>query len=101
MGKDGRTFFERAKECVTKMITRKIFARPNDEFGIVLFGSDETDNDLNKSQLGYENITEMGYMEMPSWEMLEKIAAIEQGEGARDWIDALLVAINYIQIQTE
>lgn len=99
--KRGRTFFERSIECTRKIITRKIFSKPNDEIGIVLYGSDETKNDLYDQDLGYENIVELDTMKMPSWNMVEKVENIKQGNRSVGWSDVLVAAIQYMSNETQ
>jgi ATP-dependent DNA helicase 2 subunit 2 len=96
------SFFERARDCIFKIVLRKIFAKPNDEVGIILFGSDETKNDLNSDKLGYQNIVEMDELKIASWDMLKKIKEIKQSQtNSCDFVSALLVGINYARNQTE
>lgn len=96
------TFFERAKECAKKIILRKIFSSPNDEIGIILFGSDKTSNNLNASFDGYEGIVEMGEMELPSWRLLKKLEKVECSKiSSSNWVDGMLVALNYFTEETK
>lgn len=96
------TFFDRAKACVMKIILRKIFSCPNDEIGIILFGAEESQNSLNNSQFEFEGIKELGSLECPNWQMLRKIDKIEIAmNSTSNWIEALLVGLNYAQDETK
>ncbi|CAG9804765.1 unnamed protein product [Chironomus riparius] len=99
--KTGKTFLQRSLDCVKKIITRKIFAKPNDEIGVILFGTDDTKNDLNDKGFGYDNIVEMDKLKMPSWAMLDEINKIKSGNASVGWSDGLLVAMNYMSTETE
>ncbi|XP_070496004.1 X-ray repair cross-complementing protein 5-like [Chironomus tepperi] len=99
--KSGKTFLQRSLDCVKKIITRKIFAKPYDEIGIILFGTDDTKNDLNDKNFGYDNIVEMDTLKMPSWTMLEEVCKIKPGNALVGWSDGLLVAMNYMSTETE
>lgn len=84
-----------------KMILRKIFSAPTDEVGVILFGCKETSNALNSSDLGFEGIVEMGSLEVPTWEMLRKLDKVQgNNESNVDWIDALLVALEFARNET-
>ncbi|CAO1394725.1 unnamed protein product [Diamesa hyperborea] len=101
-GDKNETFLSRAKACVSKIIQRKIFTKPNDEIGLVLMGCDDTQNDLNSSLEGYENIAEVIPLSIPRWEMLRTLEKIEASDTASsDWVDGLVVALNYLKIQAE
>uniref|UniRef100_A0A182JTS8 Ku domain-containing protein n=1 Tax=Anopheles christyi TaxID=43041 RepID=A0A182JTS8_9DIPT len=71
---------------------------PNDHVGIVLFGTDETNNQLNVDSGGYENITEAFELKPPNWQTLR----IMQNQVVRTnseacWFDALIVATNFLR----
>lgn len=86
------TFFDRAKTCVSKIIQKKIFAKPNDEIGIVLMGSDSTKNDLNKSLDGFDNFTELVPLQMPSWEMIRTVDALEATDKTSETGENIFIA---------
>lgn len=84
-----------------KLVSRKIFSSPTDEIGIILFGCKESLNSLNSSGLGFEGIVEVGSLEVPTWEMLRKLDKIEANNDSNvDWIDSLLVALEYARNET-
>ncbi|CRK99586.1 CLUMA_CG012898, isoform A [Clunio marinus] len=100
-GKGEKSFFDRSKECVSKIIQKKIFAKPFDEIALILMGSDETDNELNKSFNDYENIVEKVHLQLPSWDMVRKLDELTTTDFASDWVDGLLVAINFAKVHTQ
>jgi ATP-dependent DNA helicase 2 subunit 2 len=101
-GKNGLTFFERAKQCATKIILRKIFSSPQDEIGCITFGSLESVNGLNQSFGEFDNIVEMGGLECSTFDLLRKLEKVEAAteDYDCDWLRALLVAINYVEKET-
>lgn len=83
------------------MILRKIYSSPADEIGVILFGCKDTENSLNSSGLGFEGIKEMGPLQVATWEMLRKLYQVEaEKDSNKDWIDGLLVALNYVREET-
>lgn len=65
-------------------------------------GCDDTKNDLNSSLEGYENIAEVIPLSIPRWEMLRTLEKIEASDTAStDWVDGLVVALNYLKLQAE
>ncbi|XP_037024840.1 X-ray repair cross-complementing protein 5 isoform X2 [Bradysia coprophila] len=98
------TFFEQAKECLAKILQRKIFTTPKDEIGLILIGTDDTNNVLNDSEdtLGdYEHISVAFDLEMTNWQMLKilerEIVGPSNSEG--DWLSALIVAMDFLKGQ--
>lgn len=100
-GSNGLSFFDRAKECVSKIMQKKIFAKPNDEVGLVLMGAEETSNDLNSSLQGFENIVEMTQLQIPTWEMIRDLDKLNPCDYSSDWVDGLIVALNFAKNSTQ
>lgn len=98
--KDGDSFFQRAKGCVSKIIQKKIFAKPTDEIAVLLMGADDTFNDLNRSMEGFENIVEMIPLQMPTWDMVRRVDELKVCDNSSDWVDGLVVALNFAKNET-
>lgn len=97
-GKDNQSFFDRAKGCVSKIIQRKIFSKPQDEVGLVLMGTDKTSNQLNVEYGGYENIAEAFELGPSNWQMLRVLEKqIQPSKVDADWFDALVVAMHFLK----
>lgn len=64
-------------------------------------GSDDTDNDLNRSMSGYSNIVEKIPLQIPSWEMVRSLNQLTPSDFSCDWVDALVVAMNFIKNETQ
>lgn len=100
-GKTGLSFFDRAKECVSKIMQKKIFAKPNDEVALMLMGSDDTENDLNSSMGGFENIVEKVRLQIPTWGVIRDLEQLSPCDFSSDWVDGLVAALNYAKIETQ
>lgn len=82
----------------------QIFTTPKDEIGLILIGTDGTNNVLNISEdtLGdYENISVAFNLEQTNWQMLRilerEIVGPSNSEG--DWLSALVVAMDFLKEQ--
>lgn len=100
-GKTGKSFFRRALNCASKIVQKKIFARPNDEVAVLLMGAEDTKNDLNRSMTGFENIVELIPLQMPTWDIVRELDKLEPSDFSTDWIDGLVVALNFARNETE
>ncbi|XP_062546603.1 X-ray repair cross-complementing protein 5 [Armigeres subalbatus] len=101
-GNDGQTFFERAKNCVSKIVQRKIFSKPQDEVGLVLMGTDETNNQLNLDYGGYQYISEAFELNPSNWQMLRILEKqVHPSTVNGDWFDALIVAMNFLKVNAQ
>ncbi|KAM6979367.1 X-ray repair cross-complementing protein 5-like [Tautogolabrus adspersus] len=93
--------FEHAKKVIQKFVQRQVFAETKDELALVLFGTDSTDNFLNKDGQ-YQNISVRRHLMMPDFDLLEEIQNEVHPEGSQaDWLDALVVCMDLLQRETK
>lgn len=64
-------------------------------------GADDTKNDLNTSLSGFDNIVEMIPLQIPTWEMVRELEDLEAGNFSSDWVDGLVVALNFAKNETQ
>ena len=65
-------------------------------------GTEDTSNALNSSLGGYENICEAFELSTPNWDMIRKLEKhLEPSNSSADWIDSLLVAMNFLHDSAE
>ncbi|XP_052896950.1 X-ray repair cross-complementing protein 5-like [Anopheles moucheti] len=96
-GTDKQSFFQKSIACASLIIQRIIFSAPNDHVGVVLFGTDETDNQLNVELGGYEHITEAFELKQANWATLRILLdQVAQTKVETCWFEALIVAINFL-----
>ncbi|VDK44984.1 unnamed protein product [Anisakis simplex] len=102
---DERSDFEKAKEALDWILTRKIFAKSPDEFTIILFGSDKTRLCTNcANEDGTTNIffceDEMQTAKMDWLKLIDKeLKTSDSVKG--DFVSALIVAIDYMRLCME
>ncbi|KAI0757613.1 hypothetical protein C8Q80DRAFT_110315 [Daedaleopsis nitida] len=88
------TNLEWSIQFVMLKIQEMIFnGRKTDKCGVVLFGTEGTDNIINKQTDGYEHVIEYIPIAQPNAGTLGKLAALEPSTIAGDPIDALIVGI--------
>lgn len=64
------------------MIQQKLLFTRQDELGLVLVGTDETDNDLAAEDGGsYEHVTVLKQLQKPDLQLLETIKSVGGGVG--------------------
>ncbi|XP_053676076.1 X-ray repair cross-complementing protein 5-like [Anopheles nili] len=97
-GNEKQTFFSKSKECASLIIQQMIFSAPNDQVGMVLMGTEETNNQLNVESGGYEHICEAFDLKPPNWQNLRILEnQISQSMSEANWFDALIVATNFLR----
>ncbi|KAF8523097.1 SPOC domain-like protein [Hysterangium stoloniferum] len=82
-------------EFVMLKIQEMIFhGRKTDQCGVILFGTEETDNIINKSAAeGYEHVSEFIPIGQPNAQTMAKIKSIKPSTEVGDPIDAMIVGI--------
>ncbi|XP_047480476.1 X-ray repair cross-complementing protein 5-like [Penaeus chinensis] len=88
------SFFSQAKKCLTNILQRKMFAEKcKDQVGVVLFGTDGTDNNLASGDQ-YQHITVLREIMTVDWDMMNEVDQVPFGKARADWLDALVVAMD-------
>eukprot|EP00026_Physarum_polycephalum_P002636 Phypoly_transcript_02644.p1 GENE.Phypoly_transcript_02644~~Phypoly_transcript_02644.p1 ORF type:complete len:733 (-),score=115.46 Phypoly_transcript_02644:534-2660(-) len=89
---------EGALKAVNLLVQQKIMYGKKDEVGLVLCGTQETDNPL--SDTGYEHITVARDLTVPDLDLLRFIEQIGPSEYTGDLSDALIVAMDMLNKKT-
>lgn len=82
MGKSGPTYLEAAIKAINLLVQQKMLFGKHDEIGLVLFGTQETNNQLSAD--GYENISVVHSITTPDLDLLRLIEKIEPGNAEAD-----------------
>ncbi|XP_051479834.1 X-ray repair cross-complementing protein 5 isoform X1 [Apus apus] len=91
---------EQAKKVMTKFVQRQVFAESKDEVAVVLFGTDDTKNDLASGDQ-YQNITVHRSLMLADFELLKDIEdVIKPGSEQADFLDAIIVCMDLLQKET-
>ncbi|EFA77444.1 ATP-dependent DNA helicase [Heterostelium album PN500] len=88
------TPIEEALKSATLLYQQKLLYGKKDELGVVLIGTKETKNNLQKD--GYHHITTQTEIEEPTLETLKFLEQLKPGQSRGDIIDALIVAMDML-----
>ncbi|XP_045488808.1 X-ray repair cross-complementing protein 5 [Pieris rapae] len=89
VNKGEKSFYESAKECVGKIIERKIISQGKNCLGIILLGSKKSSDDFKYIELFRE-------LQAPTWQMIRDLPE-KPCKAKGNWFDALIVAFNHFQ----
>ncbi|XP_057869345.2 ATP-dependent DNA helicase 2 subunit KU80 isoform X2 [Cryptomeria japonica] len=81
---------------VSILVKRKIFFNKSDELGLVLFGSEEANNDLQKEVGGYESVAVKRPIRVVEEDLLEYLSELPRGRAQGDFLDALVVGMDLL-----
>ena len=94
----GRSFLEAALECASLLVERRLFAESRDEFAVVMFGSEDTNNNLSYENI---NVLERG-MAPADWELVSFLREHISGTNMEpDWMDGVIVALDFLKNASE
>ncbi|KAL5564347.1 hypothetical protein UlMin_027511 [Ulmus minor] len=83
------------KVC-SMLIEKKLIYNKYDEVGVVLFGTEETKNELTKEVGGYEHVTVLRDIKVVDGDLLEAFQKLPRGTYAGDFLDAIIVGMDIL-----
>ncbi|KAF4321686.1 hypothetical protein BBO99_00001141 [Phytophthora kernoviae] len=100
------TRFAAAVSAVENVVQQKLFFKPKDEVGIVAYGSEETDNQLNEEQGEdeYRNVQVVNSIDTVTLQMCEKLRALKPSVSTDtkvDILNGLIVALDLLFRRTD
>ncbi|CAF1443443.1 unnamed protein product [Adineta steineri] len=87
-------------DILQMIVQRKMFQQSKDELALILYGGDETNNDL-ADENNYQNISVVFSLSPANWHLFEEIQKIKPGNNPADLIDAIVVAADHLRRETE
>jgi len=99
----GASFLNAALECASMFVSKKLFSESKEVFGVVLFGTEETNNPLADLGDSYQNIKfiERGFCRA-DWETIQYLREhVEGGRLPGDWVDAVVVALHCLREESQ
>ncbi|TDH67454.1 hypothetical protein CCR75_005968 [Bremia lactucae] len=100
------TRFAAALAAVENVIQQKLFFKPKDEVGIVAYGSEETENQLNEEQGEdeYRNVEVVNSIDSPTLHMIKRLRELKPSASEDtkvDILDGIIVALDLLFRRTD
>lgn len=83
------------KVC-TLLLEKKLIYNKYDEVGVVLFGTEETNNELTVEVGGYENIVVLSHIKVVDGDLVDVVEQIPRGTVPGDFLDAIVVGMDML-----
>ncbi|XP_021280153.1 ATP-dependent DNA helicase 2 subunit KU80 [Herrania umbratica] len=83
------------KVC-SMLVEKKLIFRKNDEVGVVVFGTEETNNDLTKEVGGYDNIVVLEDIKVVDGDLIDTLQKLPRGTVDGDFLDAIVVGMDML-----
>ncbi|KAI5637602.1 ku70/Ku80 beta-barrel domain-containing protein [Phthorimaea operculella] len=95
--KNGKSFFEAARECTARLIERKIMSQGKNQMGIMLVGSKKTKNNMaSQCEGAFRRIELVAEMQDPTWKMIRDLPE-QPSDKQGDWLEAVIAAADHFK----
>ncbi|KAK9273866.1 hypothetical protein L1049_018678 [Liquidambar formosana] len=84
------------EKICSMLVQKKLIYGKNDEVGVVLFGTEDTNNELTEEVGGYEHVSVLQRMKVVDGDLLEVLQQLPRGTVAGDFIDAIVVGMDML-----
>ncbi|CAI0385506.1 unnamed protein product [Linum tenue] len=84
------------EKLCTMLIEKKLIYHRADEVGFVLFGTEETDNELTNEVGGYEHVTVLRNMKVVDGDLVDGVQQLPRGTVRGDYLDAIVVGVDML-----
>ncbi|XP_012083570.1 ATP-dependent DNA helicase 2 subunit KU80 isoform X2 [Jatropha curcas] len=78
------------------LIQKKLIYSKSDEVGVVVFGTEDTDNELTTEVGGYENVVVLRKIKVVDGDLVEALQQLPQGTVPGDYLDAIVVGMDML-----
>ncbi|XP_074279962.1 ATP-dependent DNA helicase 2 subunit KU80 [Silene latifolia] len=78
------------------LLEKKLMYNKYDEVGIVLFGTQETNNDLTREVGGYENVMVLRSIKVVDGDLVDAVEQLQRGTVPGDFLDAIVVGMDML-----
>ncbi|XVF79890.1 hypothetical protein PTKIN_Ptkin15bG0027000 [Pterospermum kingtungense] len=83
------------KVC-SMLVEKKLIYSKNDEMGVVVVGTEETNNDLKKEVGGYDNIVVLQDIKVVDGDLIDTLQKLPRGTVNGDFLDAIVVGMDML-----
>ncbi|CAN6460269.1 unnamed protein product [Victoria cruziana] len=78
------------------LVQKKLIYNKNDEVGVVIFGTEDTCNELEKEVGGYEHVVVLRTLKVVDEDALEILQKLPRGAASGDFLDAIVVGMDML-----
>ncbi|XP_020219252.1 ATP-dependent DNA helicase 2 subunit KU80 isoform X1 [Cajanus cajan] len=78
------------------LVQKKLIYNKYDEVGIVLFGTEDTDNELTSEVGGYQHVVVLKDIKVVDGDIVEALQQLPRGKNDGDFLDAVIVAMDML-----
>ncbi|XP_077245146.1 ku80 family protein isoform X2 [Tasmannia lanceolata] len=84
------------EKLCSMLVQKKLIYNKSDEVGVVLFGTEDTENELMKEVGGYEHIVVLRNIKVVDGDIIESLQKLPRGTVFGDFLDAIVVGMDML-----
>ncbi|KAH7577791.1 hypothetical protein JRO89_XS01G0299900 [Xanthoceras sorbifolium] len=84
------------EKLCSMLVQKKLIYGKNDEVGVVLFGTEDTRNELTMQLGGYEHVVVLRDIKVVDGDLIEDLTRLPRGTVAGDFLDAIVVGMDML-----
>lgn len=84
------------QKLCSMLVQKKLIFGKSDEVGIILFGTEDTDNDLEKEVGGYEHVVVLRNVKVVDGDAVDILHNLPRGTHNGDFLDAVIVGMDML-----
>ncbi|GLU03848.1 hypothetical protein SLE2022_210230 [Rubroshorea leprosula] len=84
------------EKLCSMLIQKKLIYSKNDEVGVVVFGTEETNNELTKEVGGYDHVVVLQNIKVVDGDLVEAVQHVPRGTVNGDFLDAIIVGMDML-----
>ncbi|KAM0945487.1 putative DNA helicase [Dioscorea sansibarensis] len=96
VGPSMHSILPEVEKLCTMLVQKKLMFNKNHEVGVVLFGTEEAKNELEKEVGGYENVFVLRDIKVVDGDLVDVLHNIPRGKFHGDFIDVIVVGIDML-----
>ncbi|PIA58751.1 hypothetical protein AQUCO_00500594v1 [Aquilegia coerulea] len=85
------SFLPEVEKLCSRLVQKKMIYNKNDEVGVVLFGTDDTNNELTSEVGGYQHVVVLRNSKVVDGDVIEALQKLPRGNFPGDFLDAIVV----------
>ncbi|PKI67105.1 hypothetical protein CRG98_012526 [Punica granatum] len=84
------------EKLCSMLVQKKLIYSKSDEVGVILFGTEETENELTKEVGGYEHVVVIQNIKVVDRDAVQTVKKLARGTVSGDFLDAIVVGMDML-----
>ncbi|KAF5744319.1 ATP-dependent DNA helicase 2 subunit KU80-like isoform X2 [Tripterygium wilfordii] len=96
VGPTMHNFLPEVEKVCSMLIEKKLIYNKNDEVGVIVFGTEETKNELTEEVGGYQHVVVLRDIKVVDGDLIKAFQPLPRGTVSGDYLDAIVVGMDML-----